>query len=221
VALPDNGVTITVPKRPVAYAGCCTLDLSKDGKTVYFSDTEASLSAVDLDNGAVVWSLPATADPTFSHFINMSVNGSGSSVFATKMYVGADGGPDRSELVRVDVSTNDTTVLRGYGMPRNHNFQAEASKESDSIAFVEYVAGSNNCTPLVVADSNGVALYTALETTKRYGTFPAWSGSNVLLNRRSPPDGSGTCKNSDYITYVEPATGVETVLLKGWYPDGR
>ena len=43
----------------------------------------------------------------------------------------------------------------------------------------------------------------------------------MLTNGRKSPDGSGRCADTGMVTQVDPATGAETPLVRGYDPDGR
>lgn len=207
-------------------AGCCAVDLSQDGRTVYFSDTGTSLATLDVSTGAVnrVYELPANDQEWY--FMTASVNGSGTQLFATKY--GNQSNAGASMLVRIDLPPDTApvtqTVLRtwvahpGYGA---NVFSPAVNTHDGRVAFLEYIEGSNNCTQLVVTDPNGNLLFPAANLPKRFGRWPTWVGDDVVLERRGPMDGSGKCTTTDSIARVELATNAETVLTGGYGPNGR
>jgi hypothetical protein len=223
-----SGNVISASAKVALYSpvGCCALDLSQDGRTVYFSYTDTSLATFDLSTHAVnqLYALPATDQSWF--FMTATVSGSQRQLFVTKYGNQANSGA--SQLARIDLATDTTlateAVLRtwaphlGYGA---NVFAPAVNQDDDRVAFLEYIEGTNNCTQLVVTDMYGKQLFPAANVPRRFGTSPTWFGNNVLLERRSPMDGSGKCANTGSISQVEIATNAETVLTSGYVPNGR
>lgn len=220
------GNTITVGAKDLlrANTGCCSLDLSKDGKTVYFSDTDTSLATLDVVSLSMkqIYALPPEDMSWF--FQQVSVNGDGTQLYATR--TGNQLNSGASKLVRVDLTTTPATeiVLRewpqqtGYG---SHFFSPAANQYDDRVAFNEYIVGSNNCTPLVVTDRDGIPILPAPGASARYGKFGTWVGDNVVMERRGSMDGSGKCASTTSLSQIDPTTSAETVLITGYQPNGR
>ncbi len=218
--------TITVGEKRLLYAnpGCCSLDLSRDGQAVYFTDTDTSLATLDIVSLSVnqIFALPPSDMSWF--FQQVSVNGDGTQLYATR--TGDQLNSGASKLVRIDLTTTPATeiILRewpqqtGYG---SHVFSPAANQYDDRVAFNEYILGSNNCTPLVVTDRDGIPIGPAAGVATRYGKFGTWVGDNVVMERRGPMDGSGRCANTTSLSQIDPATNAETVLITGYQPNGR
>ena len=218
-----NTITVGEKKWLRENMGCCSLDLSKDGQTVYFSDTNTSLATLVIGSGSVnqIYALPPSDMSWF--FQQVSVNGDGTQLYATK--TGDQLNSGASKLVRIDLTTTPATeiILRewpqqtGYGA---HAFSPAANQYDDRVAFNEYILNSNNCTPLVVADGNGSPILPASGASARYGKFGTWVGDNVVMERRGPMDGSGKCASTTSLSQVYPGTNAETVLITGYQPNG-
>ena len=220
------GNTITVgPTYSLPMSrGCCALDLSKDGKKVYFSDTDSSLATFEFETSSVtqIYALPS-GDMSW-YFQQVSVNGDGTQLYATMSGNMLNSGA--SKLVRIDLTTTPATeiILRewpqqtGYG---SHVFSPAANQYDNRVAFNEYIVGTNNCTPLVVTDMNGIPSLPASGATARYGKFGTWVGNNVVMERRGPMDGSGKWASTTSLSQIEPTTSAETVLITGYQPNGR
>ena len=224
------GNTVSVQNKRALYltSGCCVLDLSEDGRTVYFTDTNTSISKLDV---ALPNNPPTSPTTVYAlsdqawYFASASVNGNETQLFATKNGTGADSGG--SQLVRIDLATATApateTRLReslprtGYG---THAFSPAANKHGEGVAFIEYIEGTSNCTPLVVTDNDGLALVPAAFTTERLGKFPTWVGVNVVMEPRASMVRL-SCADTTSIAQVAP-DGTETVLLtQGNRADGR
>lgn len=219
----NNVITVEAKRTLYTNPSCCSLDLSKDGRTVYFTDTDASIATLDASTQAVnrVYELP-TGAPWF--FSQASVNGDGTQLYATK--TGNQSNSGGSQLVRIDLTTTPATeVLLREWLPQDgygpHSFWPAADQYVDRVAFHEYIEGSNNCTPLVVTDKDGNQLYPSLAVPARFGRSPTWAGNNVVMERRTPMDGSGKCGSTTSITEVDLTTNAETVLTTGIQPNGR
>ena len=223
------GNIITVDPRRQLYvnAGCCSLDLSKDGQTVYFTDTDTSLATLDVLTLSVnqIFALPSGDMSWF--FMEASVNGDGTQLYATKYGVQSpnDGG---SQLVRIDLPPAPapaTEVLLRQWLPHTgygaNIFSPAADQYADRVAFLMYIEGTNNCTQLVVTDINGTPVISGPTVPARYGQVPTWVGNNVVMVRRSPMDGSGKCGSTSSLAQIDLTTNAETVLTTGYNPNGR
>jgi hypothetical protein len=219
-----NTVTVGPTRRLYVNRGCCALDLSKDGNTVYFSDTDSSLATLNVATLSMtqIYALPLNDASWF--FQQVSVNGDGTQLYATM--TGNQLNSGASKLVRIDLATTPATaiILRewpqqtGYG---SHFFSPAANQRDNRVAFNEYIVGTNNCTPLVVTDMDGIPILPAPGATARYGKFGTWVGDNVVMERRGPMDGSGKCASTTSISQIDPTTNAETVLTTGYQPNGR
>lgn len=221
-----TGNTIVVGAKSTLreYVGCCALDLSKDGQTVYFSDTDSSLARLAIPSGAEIqiYALPSNDASWF--FQQVSVNGDGTQLYATRTGIQLNNGA--SKLVRIDLTAISAAeyILRewpaqtGYGA---HVFWPAANQNDDRVAFNEYTVGTNNCTPLVITDRDGIQSFPASGDPARYGRSGTWVGDNVVMERRGPMDGSGKCASTTSLSRIYPATNAETVLVTGYQPNGR
>lgn len=219
-----NTVTVGPTSSLPVIRGCCALDLSKDGQTVYFSDTDSSLAKFEFGTRQVtqIYALPPE-DASWA-FQQVSVNGDGKQLYATR--TGNQLNSGASKLVRIDLTTTPATeiILRewpqqdGYGA---QFFSPAANQYDNRVAFHEYIVGTNNCTPLVVTDMDGIPIPPAPGATARYGKFGTWVGNNVVMERRGPMDGSGKCASTTSLSQIDPTTGAETVLITGYQPNGR
>jgi len=204
-------------------AGCCALDLSKDGRTVYFSLSDTTLAKMDVAGTGGPVTVFTSSSPTWFYQI-ASLNADGTRLFATKTGFGASAGA--SQLVRIDLDSAPVqeTVLRasvpqaGYGASP---FWPSADPNSNRIAFHEYVVNSDNCTPLTVTDYDGNELDTAGFSVERYGRDPTWVGGRIVMQRRNPMNGSGACSSTTSLSQVVLESNEESVLLTGHNPDGR
>ena len=218
-----NRVTSNPKRLLTTTSGCCSLDLSSDGQTVYFSETDTSLARFSVAAPASPVRIYTLPPEDSSWFFQMgSVNGDGTRFFATKTGLGENAGG--SQLVRIDLLSGIESLLRewlpqdGYGA---NPFWPSADKSQARVAFNEYNLNTNNCTPLTVTDYSGNQLFPAPFTTERVGRDPTWVGNDVVMQRRTPMDGSGKCSTTTSISMIDLDSTAETVLVTGHNPDGR
>ena len=88
-----------------------------------------------------------------------------------------------------------------------------------AIAYSAYQDGSNNCWLIQYQDVNGDPLYEG--TQPRYGTRLSWLDGKILASGYSPPSRRNRCGATDTIVKIDPATGSEVTLLRGYSPDAR
>jgi hypothetical protein len=219
-----SGNVVTVIGTPqiiiTTLAACCVLDLSRDGQAVYFSDSNTSVARFDFTTGGTVtqvYSMPPEDSSWFYQF--GTINGDQTKLFATKSGNGINAGAI-PKLVRIDLGEAPSEHVLRAPETGGSIFTPAASKTADRVAFVGYVTGTSNCTPLIVADSNGVAIVPAPADPVAYGTFPTWVGDSVLMEGRTPPDKFLKCASTGSILRVEP-NNVQTALVIGKQPDGR
>lgn len=218
-----NTLSNVVRRTLYSNAGCCALDLSKDGGTIYYSDTDTSLARFLVAAPASpvrIYTLPPEDSSWF--FQIASVNGDETQLFATKSGFGEHAGG--SQLVRIDITSGTEHRLRewlphdGYG---SNPFWPSADKTQARIAFNEYNQDTSNCSPLTVTDYDGNELFPGAFTVERFGRDPTWVGNDVVMLRRTSMDGRGKCGSTSSISMVELGTNVESVLITGYSPDGR
>ena len=100
-----------------------------------------------------------------------------------------------------------------------HQGYPAVSAGGDVTAYSNYQDGSNNCWLLTYVDAGGESLYSG--TQPRYGRNASWLGDKVLANGRKPPDRRNKCAATDSIVKIDPATGEEVTLVRGYDPDAR
>jgi hypothetical protein len=122
------------------------------------------------------------------------------------------------ELARLDVMTQTLNILQSNAQNEIY-WPAIGPGATPSLAYVEYLPGLNNCTQLVIADTNGNS--TGVLSAARYGTSLTWVAGDVVMQHRNSPDKSGTCAVTGTISSVNLADGSETVLTTGFSPDGE
>lgn len=215
---PGNTLSGIAVRTLVSNAGCCLYDLSKDGSTLYFSVSDSVLAKLDVAGTGGPTNLFASDTDWFYQM--GSINGDGTLLFATKTGYGANGGASRLVKINLGVVPAEETILREAGFGANP-FWPSADPHSARIAFHEYVLNSNNCSPLTVTNYDGNELDTAGFNVERYGRDPTWVGGRIVMQRRSPMNGSGTCSTTTSLAEVILESGQETVLTTGYYPDGR
>lgn len=212
------GTSIEVlPKRKVFDGLLNALDLSKDGSTLYVSGYSDDLPAIK----AVTIASNATSDlyvgaNTGSFFF--TVEAGDNAVYADLSLPPNTGG---HQLLRIDLPPcveSCADVIAANAAP----VYPAANSARSIVAYSDYLAGSNNCWQLKYLDVSDAAPTQVFEGGQpRYGTRSSWYGDMVLTNGRKSPDGSGRCADTGMVTKVDPSTGAETPLVRGYDPDGR
>jgi hypothetical protein len=210
-----SGTSIVLDPLRTIYSyslrGCCLVDLSRDGQTLYFSRTNTVLATLDLaDNNS--------SPRDFYTFTNTphgaqrgSVNGS-----QTLLFIEEFEADSATKLVRLTLPP--AAVVRTE-LPTNANgpfWVAANLDDDDQIAYLEYVTGTNYCGQLVVTDSAGLGPQTI---ANRYGKFATWLGGKVLMEREAR-NSRGDCSLTGTISRVA-LDGAETVLTNGTVPNGQ
>jgi hypothetical protein len=149
-------------------------------------------------------------------FNNVSVNGDGSMLYVEERRM-ANNQPGAYQLFRIDLATLQSTLLIATNPTMLY---PAADLGSNRIAYTDYIAGSNNCYLLQVAD--GVTGATISYGQPRYGKNATWYRGRVLAEGYKPAKGGGLrCDSTGFITEVDPVTSAEKPLVRGAYPDGR
>jgi hypothetical protein len=212
-------ITALMPSNNVAGHG-----LSPDGTTVYFSTGAGSLEGFASVYKAVI------GDPQPPQEIYRSlIAGAGFS----RPSVSADGMtliveqfssfPDVNRVVRITLPCIDAvecaTVLTQTSTVVS-SFWSELNPIQPQVAYADFPTGLNDCQQVLFMDvTTGVPIYAG--TQPRFGTNLSWIGNRVLANGSTPPNRRGKCSRTDIITLIDPATGGETPLVRGYDPDGR
>jgi hypothetical protein len=205
-----NAIVLDPLRTIYSPVGCCLADLSRDGRTLYFSLTDNVLATLDLssDGASPVPFYTFVTTPYGAH--RGSVNGD-----QTLLFIDEFEADSTTKLVRLTLPPAPTvrTILPTYA---NGPFWPAANLDDGRIAFLEYVTGTNYCGQLVVTDSDGTSRQIF---TNRFGKFATWLGSDVLMERESV-DRRGNCSLTGTISRVTPGN-TETILTNGTAPNGE
>jgi hypothetical protein len=206
-----NAIVLDPLRTIYSPSACCLADLSRDGKTLYFSLTSTVLATLDLASSNPSPVAFYTFNTTPYGAQRGSVNGPQTFLFIEELEADST-----TKLVRLTLPPAPVvrTVLPTYA---NGPFWVAANPGNDNqIAYLEYVAGTNYCGQLVVTDSDGLSRQLF---PNRYGKFATWLNNNVLMERESV-DGRGNCALTGTISQVAP-DNTETVLTIGTVPNGK
>jgi hypothetical protein len=223
-----SGTTVTVepPYTILADAGGVSLELSPRGDFFYAeskddtpaddpltnSRTMSKISIANPQDQTVIKTI--TADD--GYFFGASVNGDESALYVEEQRASGTQILGR-ELIRINLDTLQSTILVPQGIAP---FSPAADPDTDRIAYTDYVAGSNNCYLLQIAD--GTTGATISYGQPRYGTKSTWHGGKVLSNGyKLAKGGNLRCDATGKITAVDAANSAETPLVSGYDPDGR
>jgi WD40 repeat protein len=213
------GTNVAVSNRRVFVADlpsgtCCALDLSPDGSYIFASSsggTLARIAVADTTSRAVIKTLDDDG-----WFNNVSVNGDGSSLYVEERRM-ANNQPGAMQLFRIDLATLQSMLLIASNPTVIY---PAADPGSNRFGYTDYVAGSNNCYLLQIAD--GATGATISYGQPRYGKSPTWYRGKVLVEGYKAGKGGGLrCDFTGFVTEVDPLTSAEKPLVRGWYPDGR
>lgn len=215
-----TGSSIQVGTKQKIYDGFLTsLDLSKDGNTLYVGGYDAS------GNLPAIKAVTISAVPTTSFIYVGTIVGS--------FFFTVDAGDTAALHADLSLPANTGHELIRFSLPCDETCPSiiatnaapvyPAARHATSIvAYSDYLVGSNNCWQLKYLNVSGASPTPAFDGTQpRYGTRSSWYGDKVLTNGRKSPDGSGRCADTGMVTQVDPATGAETPLVRGYDPDGR
>jgi len=211
-----TGSSIQVDPKFKIYDGSLnSLDLSRDGGTLYVSGYSGSHPAIK----AVIIATNSTSDLYVGAIVGSffyTVEASDNAVYADLSLPANTG----HELMRIDLRCTESCarVIAANAAP----VYPAASYTSSIVAYSDYWVGSNNCWQLKYLDVSSITPTQVFAGGQpRYGTRSSWYGDTVLTNGRKSPDGSGRCADTGMVTQVNPSTGAETPLVRGYDPDGR
>lgn len=228
-----HGTDISVgPKRVLvasAYTSWRTSELSADGEYLYYATNPfdaAGQTSHTLKRLYVGTNMPApppvdvyTIQPPWL-FRSVSVNADETAVFAE---ISELSGP-LQQAIRIDrppvgwpAPEGAATSILG-ARPLSALMSPAVDLTAPRIAFTDYLPGLNNCWQIKVADHDGGDL---TQGQPHYGRYVTWMSGYVLANSRNPPTGSGRCVDNGYISRIDPQTGEEVYLTRGYDPDGR
>lgn len=219
-----TGSSIQVGTKRKIYDGFLTsLDLSKDGSTLYvggYDDVNADRPAIKAVTIATGSTTPIYVGTTAGSFF-YSVDAGDAAVLYADLSLPANTGHELMQFT-LPCAGSCASVIAA-----NAALVYPAASATGVVAYSDYLAGSNNCWQLRYLDVSGVAPVPVFDGGQpRYGTRSSWYvnqelGDQVLTNGRKSPDGSGRCADTGMVTQVDPATGAETPLVRGYDPDGR
>ena len=197
-------------------------DMSKDGSTVY-----AALDAVDPTHIARIVAITVSdrssrdvyAGPADSSDIrSIAVDESGTLVVQQVVPIGDS--DDFTQILRIDPGCDNpscATIFKTAGETDNHSVGNIAASLVDD-RFVYEHSGITPCSPVlqVMSIAGGPVLNAA---TPMFGRRSSWYGGKILtngfkVNKRG-------CTISTTISQFDPDTGAETILVRGFDPDGR
>jgi hypothetical protein len=211
-----TGSSIQVGQKFKVYDGLLNaLDLSRDGGTLYVSGYTGNLPAIK----AVAIGTNSTNDlyvGTIDGSFFFTVEASDTSVYADLSLPANTG----HEFMRIKLACTEqcVSVIATNAAP----VYPAARNPGSIVAYSDYLPGSNNCWQLKYLDVSGGSPVPVFEGVQpRYGTRSSWYRDTVLTNGRKSPDGSGRCADTGMVTQVDPSTGAETPLVRGFDPDGR
>ncbi len=223
-----TGTSIALGARNLLYSGSLySLDLSKDGNTLYIGVTGPIVKALTIDTNFLSDVYVGVAGTAFNFVLAISADGS---ALFVDQFTQASG---VVQLIRIDLPCvgSCTTVLATStpGSIASAFYPAPSPVAVDGLGppilvFSDYQPGSNNCWQLRYLDvsaSNANAVSVFGGTQPRYGRGSSWYGDQLLTNGRKPPDSRGKCADTGMITQIDPATSAETALVRGYDPDGR
>lgn len=206
-----------------AGAWVTSIDLSKDGTTVYAS-LEASgpaessrIVAINVADHSqrVVY----TGPPDSSDLDSISVDENGV-LYVRRTSAFAD---VPHQLLRIIPSCVDQSCATlavaesSYGLAIVTSFVA--SPGGDPLVYSYRVPGMPGCWLLQIVPAAGGPILNSAQP--RYGQRSSWHAGKILTNGIKPPKPNGSCYVTSTITQIDPETSAETTLVRGFDPDGR
>lgn len=212
-------VVAAEPKRTLFTAdpgGAWGLEMSRDGTYMYTATATNVVERISVDNPLNRVVLRSFAHDTRRTRVD-SVNGDESALYLNERVIGVNGVTLRTELVRLDLITQETTVL-ATTPDISYLYETVADPDSNRITYIDYLAGGNNCFLIQIADGTTGTLLSYGQP--RFGRFPTWHGGKIIVNGYKPPDRRMKCANMDMITEVDPDSSAQRDLTRGNNPDG-
>lgn len=211
-----NGTSIQVGPKFKIYDGLLNaLDLSRDGSTLYVSGYSGNLPAIKAVTIATNLTSELYVGAIDGSFF-FTIEASDDAVYADLSLPANTG----HQLLRLDLPCvgSCADVIAANTAP----VYPAASSTGSIVAYSDYLVGSNNCWQLKYLNLSGDTPTQVFDGGQpRYGTRSSWYRDKVLTNGRNSPDGSGRCADTGMVTQVDPSTGAETPLVRGYDPDGR
>jgi len=215
------GSTITIQEKSLIFNGSVlAMDLSADGTTLYIAlntDGPQIVQTLTIDGGGGPTGFYA-GDPG-SYFLRIAVNAAGTALFADQWLSFPNNGHRVLRIASTCANESCAKILAANPDGTSAGMFPAPSFVDPFLVYSDYLPGSNNCWLLQVIPETGGSVVTSSQP--RYGTWSTWYGNQILTNGRNPPDGSGRCADTGFITQIDPATGAQTQLVRGYDPDGR
>jgi hypothetical protein len=201
-----------------------THELSPDGTTVYFGtgagspEGFASLLKLTIGDTQPPQEIYRSMIPGAS-FALPSVSADGTTLIVEQ----TANFPEYHRVLRISLPCSDaatcTTILAETSAVAATMWPS-LSSVVPTVAYSDHLGGTDRCFQLRFLDSTTGAPQFA-GTQPRYGTGSSWLGTGLLVDGRKPPDRKGTCRETGFVTLIDPATGAETPLVSGYSPDAR
>jgi hypothetical protein len=193
-------------------------ELSSDGRTVYFSfwplefDQSGSVFKISIEDPAASPVHLYTGPVGYIHNA-LSVSADQSILVIEESNIVA---PELHRVIRLCL-TGDSCELTLAEDP--HGMYPAVGSDGSMVAHQDYQEGSNNCWLLRYLDAQGQRLYEG--TQPRYGRYVSWLDGKILANGVSAPSRRNKCAYTDSIVKIDPTTGSEVTLVRGYDPDAR
>jgi len=211
-----------IGSMPTSHMPGGVVELSKDGRRVYFGSM-----ALSTDSQPIV-SVAMVGDSSTEHGV---YTGAATGQSVPWLKVNSDetilvieerlGSTDLFRVVLVDLP-----CVEGMGCqrvvadspPRARLWPAIDSAGTTTV-YSAYQDGSGGCQLLTYLDATGSQIHAG--TQPRYGQRLTWLGEHVLADGMTAPNRRNKCASTDSITKIDPSTGSEVTLLRGYHPDAR
>jgi hypothetical protein len=228
-----NGIDFTVnpttkqvtvfPEKTLFTGTGGNISLSRNGLNLYTTRYPAEGGVVIERQALDITGSPVGA-PTL-HFSTTSDNGLfGISVNSAETLVFADfrpapraSAPYQVAWIPLDGSNAHHEVA---SVPGRFDTSPAAHPSSDVVVYQNRVTEPNGCEQLVIKELGGATL--TYPNGPKYGLKATWMGDKVLSDGRTKPHWyHGGCNYTGKIMRLDPTTGIQSVLISGYDPDGR
>ena len=228
VSFSVSGTSVTPYPMELIYTGgdgeIMAANLSKDGSTVYASlrtrvpPETTRIVAINYSDHSYATVYGPTGPSEYISEITVDESG----VLFVKL---APPPPALRQILRIDPGCTNAScaVVIAHDIERGvDQVSGPAASLSDNRVVYEHdgLISINNCRRLQVVSKDGGPVLDSAQPM--YGTRSTWYGGKILTNGTAFPRKHGfACGQTGKISQFDPETGVETVLVEGYDPDGR
>ena len=219
VSFSVSGTSVTPYPMELIFTGVegvTAVDMSKDGSTVYAAlGNPSRVIAINISDHSYTTVYSTTG------YIDMIAVDENGVLFVRD----PPPYPEPDQIARINPGCVERSCAIVIAEETDRDFRwisyPAASLVDNRLVYERRVVSEQlKCTRLEVISKDGGPVLNAAQPM--YGTRSSWYGGKILTNGVQLPRKNGTnCNKTGSISQFDPVTGVETVLMQGYDPDGR